>query len=112
MAEQVFEKIRKVSLKQGYFTWKQFYDSAWKVRERTYPVSTNWIGRDSFKCTVGKMLRAQCKHGTILRTGRGRYLMLEDSPRRPLYVTAGNFRHHGMMTEVFFGGHKQEHYGL
>lgn len=86
-AVEVFLIVRELSYKNsGMFLWKMWFEAAKAVMNPSEYQTTA-----GFKCTVGNMLRAQVKHGTIVRTSRGVYRMRSLQPEHPLYLAAERF---------------------
>ena len=98
VAEQVWQKVRARSLDGQHFTWSIVRDafmssSQADIRNRS----------GSTKCSIGKIIRAQLKHGMIVRLSRGLYAfsrpctcfdweenMKPWAPKSPLYVEASD----------------------
>lgn len=98
-AEEVFMIVQGLSHKTlGRFTWRTWFRACDAVlRPNKYQTQAG------FKMTVGNMLRAQVKHGTIRRHARGVYEFTpavdlfghswdRQRPRSPLYVSPDKFR--------------------
>lgn len=100
-AEEVFLIVRELcAAKQGrwggHFNWKLWFEACKAVH-----APTDFQLRNGFKQTVGNMLRAQVKAGTLVRTQRGKYSFsdhgrpvgnwMQIQAAKPLYVMPGSF---------------------
>ena len=97
-AEEAFLIVRGLSAGRGHmFRWSQFRDAYQAVnpcyghgpRHRPY-------GYDSWKTTIGKVIRAWRKHGLVTRVQRGLYQITLKGlacalPPSPLYVESGRW---------------------
>ena len=106
LAEEVFLIVRELShgkllpgagyTLDGHFRWKTWYNACVAVMR-----PSKYQAQACFKSTVGNMLRAQVKAGTILRTQRGHYIFMDRPtswgnwrkarPAHPLYVVPDRF---------------------
>jgi len=96
VAQEVFTTLMELTRSTGYvFRWKkalQVYDAVHGYQ----PNSKNWGKAGGEKkylhFTLGNMLRAQLKGGTLRRVAHGLYAF-KDVTRiaKPLYVKAGNY---------------------
>ena len=92
MATYVFQYSERGFL----FTWKQYFEACKAVMNP----SKHQL-QAGFKCTVGNMLRALCRSGTVTRLEPGQYVINREWPMGKLYVSPGEFLTHGTKTRKF-----------